>query len=99
MSYALRITYQGQQHYIHRGFDYGPDSPKTTNNMNYAKLFASEREAKSWRQRNEIPVEYEVVFVVSRLPDKDDEEEQNTGSKYKKLSSGSIDESLPDFLR
>ena len=100
MAYALCLKYDNDKFYIHKLFDLSSKTtPKVSkNNQNNAKLFSSEASAKNWADKNKIPYDYEVVFVVAQLP-KQEREKTESQPTYKKLNRGSMDESLPNFLK
>lgn len=98
MAFALRLLYLDERHYIHRLYSTKANdtNPKTTTNMNFAMLFETESQAMHWRQKKNLPKEFEVIFIPLAIHESVKEEKKY----YNVLKSGkSFNESIPDFFK
>lgn len=100
MAYCLRLLYLEERHYIHKLYSSKKNNtnPKTTTNMNFAMLFDSEGKANHWRQINNLPKNFEIVFIPVSF---EDEVEKKAPKKYYnilKQDGKSLNDSIPDFF-
>jgi hypothetical protein len=95
VAFALCLDYKGEKHYIHKNYGIGTQSAKTTINMNYAMLFAVESDARRWRQKKQLPMEYEIVFIPIPIKEKPRSVEKRY---YTTLRDIKGDESVDDIF-
>jgi hypothetical protein len=100
MAFALCLDYAGNRHYIHKHYGTKLDSTKTTINMNYALLFAVESDATRWRRKNNLPIEYQPIFIPINIKEKPKSTEKIYYKRLKDLrGSESVNDVIPDFLK
>lgn len=98
MAFALFVDFEGRRYFIHKDYGQSDTSPNTTVNQNFALLFAVESDCRKWKKKNNIPKEYEPLFIAINLPL---EERSYRKIYYKRLRDqrNKLEEDLPEFLK